>query len=325
MAATMFVACSKDGPATDDGNNGGDGNNNGDNTTKLVADFDFVVEEGGTGKVTFTNKSENAKNYEWDFGDEVGESVEKDPVYTYQASGTYKVTLTAIDGEDFTSVEKNVTIALAEKQGVSFNLTDKNYDDWAEIPSIKDKVTLTGGFTDIKVATTADKVFIYLEADNTFSVLSAGGKKFRVQFDIDNNSETGVQGPVGHGTDIFDGDEGIHYWSLKPNGNIGTTFIDGQKLIIEAEWNFDNADKVYFEGAFDLAKARTIISTNPIFKNDQYKDDPQFARTYSEDEIKIYIEMNDKAWARVGIVSTEDGKSPFTVELNQYNEKVEGE
>ena len=68
MAITMFVACNSDDPINDEGNNG-NGDNNGGNTTEIVADFDFAVEEGGTGKVTFTNKSENATSYEWSFGD----------------------------------------------------------------------------------------------------------------------------------------------------------------------------------------------------------------------------------------------------------------
>lgn len=323
MAATMFAACSDDTPTTDNGDNGDNGDNTGGNTTELVADFDFVVEEGGTGKVTFTNKSQNAKSYEWIFGDaNESVSVEENPTFTYQAAGTYKVSLTAINGEDYKTVEKDVTIVMEEKPEISFDLHDKNYDDWANIPSFKDNVTLSGGFKDIKIATTADKVFIYLEADNTFSGLAAGGKKFRVYFDIDNKAETGIQAAKAKGADIFDGDEGIHYWSLRPDGNIGTTFVDGQKMI-DADWNFDNSDKVYFEGVFNLNPARTIITTNPVFGKDEYKDDPQFARDYSENEIKIFIEMRNSKWESVGSISAKDGVSPFSgVKLNQYVEKV---
>ena len=110
---------------------------------------------------------------------------------------------------------------------------------------------------------------------------------------------------------------------MKPNGTIGTTWVDGVKMI-NGEWNYDDDnDKSYFEGEFDLEAARTIIMGNPIFKNPDYKDDPQFATGYSEDEIKIYIELNNATWAKVGIISTEDGTSPFSVKLNQYVEKNE--
>ena len=320
MAITMFVACNSDDPINDEGNNG-NGDNNGGNTTEIVADFDFAVEEGGTGKVTFTNKSENATSYEWSFGDaNESVSIEKDPIFTYQASGTYKVTLTAVNGEKYNTKEKEVVIKI-NKPEVSFNVKDKNYDDWKDIPSLKDKVTFNGGFQDIKIATTDKKVFLYLEGNKTLHI--AQNKKFRVHFDIDNKVGTGIQAAIGKGTDIFDGDEGIHYWSMKPNGTIGTTWVDGVKMI-DGEWNYDDDnDKSYFEGEFDLEAARTIIMGNPIFKNPDYKDDPQFATGYSEDEIKIYIELNNATWAKVGIISTEDGTSPFSVKLNQYVEKNE--
>lgn len=68
------------------------------------ADFSYNV-DGYTGKVTFTNKSTDAASYKWDFGDHKGTSTEKDPVYVYEASGSYEVSLTAITG-DLESVKK---------------------------------------------------------------------------------------------------------------------------------------------------------------------------------------------------------------------------
>ncbi|MFM8370764.1 MAG: PKD domain-containing protein, partial [Bacteroidota bacterium] len=44
--------------------------------------------------VTFTNTSQNATSYYWDFGDGF-DSFEQDPVHTYSVAGTYLVTLTA--------------------------------------------------------------------------------------------------------------------------------------------------------------------------------------------------------------------------------------
>ena len=62
----------------------------------------------------------------------------------------------------------------------------------------------------------------------------------------------------------------------------------------------------------------TMITISP-----DNKDDPQLATGYSEEEIKKYIELNNATWAKVGIISTEDGTSPFSVKLNQYVEKNE--
>lgn len=45
--------------------------------------------------ITFTNTSENAASYEWDFGDG-NTSTETDPVHTYAEDGTYEVKLNAV-------------------------------------------------------------------------------------------------------------------------------------------------------------------------------------------------------------------------------------
>ncbi len=49
-------------------------------------------------EVAFTNTSTNADLYLWDFGDDTSSS-EEQPTHTYQESGEYTVTLTAVDSE----------------------------------------------------------------------------------------------------------------------------------------------------------------------------------------------------------------------------------
>lgn len=56
-----------------------------------VADFSSTVT---VETVLFNNTSQNAVSWSWDFGDGNG-SVEENPVYTYEAEGTYQVTLVA--------------------------------------------------------------------------------------------------------------------------------------------------------------------------------------------------------------------------------------
>jgi len=62
-----------------------------------VASFQFEVDATNFLQVTFSNFSQNATSYAWDFGDQVGASTDESPVYTYTASGTYTVKLTATD------------------------------------------------------------------------------------------------------------------------------------------------------------------------------------------------------------------------------------
>lgn len=57
-----------------------------------LAEYSFVI--GASLDVTFTNLSDNAVSYAWDFGDGFT-STETDPVHVYDASGTYTVCLSA--------------------------------------------------------------------------------------------------------------------------------------------------------------------------------------------------------------------------------------
>jgi PKD repeat protein len=59
-----------------------------------IASFQYAISETNFLEVTFTNYSQNATTYSWDFGD--GEtSTEQDPVHIYDAEGDYTVILTA--------------------------------------------------------------------------------------------------------------------------------------------------------------------------------------------------------------------------------------
>ncbi len=79
----------------------------------VVASFQFAISNTNWQEVTFSNFSQNATSYSWDFGD--GEtSTEKDPTHTYAAAGSYTVKLTATG--DGGSSSKSET----------FNITDPN-------------------------------------------------------------------------------------------------------------------------------------------------------------------------------------------------------
>lgn len=62
-----------------------------------VSSFQFEVDATNFLQVTFSNFSQNATSYAWDFGDQVGTSTDESPVYTYTASGSYTVKLTVTD------------------------------------------------------------------------------------------------------------------------------------------------------------------------------------------------------------------------------------
>lgn len=60
-------------------------------------------------KVTFTNASEDATSYAWDFGDG-GTSTEQNPVHTYAADGVYTVKLTSTNANGSTTAQQDVTV-----------------------------------------------------------------------------------------------------------------------------------------------------------------------------------------------------------------------
>ncbi|MDR1666867.1 MAG: PKD domain-containing protein [Bacteroidales bacterium] len=64
-----------------------------------VAGFSFVAEQANPLTVHFTDESENASSYKWDFGDQSAISTEKDPIHTYAGGGTYTVSLTAVNSD----------------------------------------------------------------------------------------------------------------------------------------------------------------------------------------------------------------------------------
>ena len=78
-----------------------------------IASFQFAVDADDFFKVSFSNFSQNATIYAWDFGDGVGTSTDKDVVYSYTKSGSYTVTLTASDA-DGKSATKSESITITD-------------------------------------------------------------------------------------------------------------------------------------------------------------------------------------------------------------------
>lgn len=106
---------------------------NSDTITKTIsvlevnptANFTFEIDDK---TVTFTNTSERAVSYEWDFGD--GEtSTEENPVYAYAEYGEYSITLTTTGVEN--STPATVTKTLALEPGGAFILVDVENADFS--------------------------------------------------------------------------------------------------------------------------------------------------------------------------------------------------
>ncbi len=83
-----------------------------------TASFTFAPNAPQAGDVvTFTNTSENATSFSWAFGDG-GTSDAANPTYTFEAAGTYTVTLTATGEGGETTSSQDITVAEAAPENV---------------------------------------------------------------------------------------------------------------------------------------------------------------------------------------------------------------
>ena len=85
-----------------------------------TADFSSAT-NGAT--VDFTNESDNATSYSWDFGDGNG-STDEDPSHTYSEDGTYEVVLTATNECGSTTTTQTVTIITPPVAGIGADVTE---------------------------------------------------------------------------------------------------------------------------------------------------------------------------------------------------------
>ena len=74
------------------------------------ASFEYTMSSESSSEVVFTNTSENAEYYMWDFGDGSRRVASESPTYTYTKGGTYTVTLSAISGDKSNDFSQTITI-----------------------------------------------------------------------------------------------------------------------------------------------------------------------------------------------------------------------
>lgn len=77
-----------------------------------MSDFIFTSNNNFTlpTQISFTNKSSNAKDYTWDFGDGTANSNNINPIHEYTTPGVYNVTLIASNGDLFDQTIKEIEI-----------------------------------------------------------------------------------------------------------------------------------------------------------------------------------------------------------------------
>lgn len=93
-----------------------------------IASFQYAISESNYLEVSFTNYSENASSYLWDFGDD-NTSTDENPVHTYDAAGSYTVVLEAVNDEGV-SKEYSETIEITDPNEARKLLTGETSKTW---------------------------------------------------------------------------------------------------------------------------------------------------------------------------------------------------
>ena len=93
-----------------------------------IASFQFEIDANDFSTVNFSNFSQNADTYAWDFGDG-NSSTDEDPTHTYAAEGTYTVTLTASNSSG-TSATFSDSFTITDPNSAALALTGATSKTW---------------------------------------------------------------------------------------------------------------------------------------------------------------------------------------------------
>ncbi|MEQ8548832.1 MAG: PKD domain-containing protein [Cyclobacteriaceae bacterium] len=93
-----------------------------------IASFQFAVAETDFLTVTFTNFSQNATTYSWDFGGD-GSTTDENPTHTFSEGGTYSVVLTAFNA-DGVSATKTESVTVSDPMEAQKTLVGDNGKVW---------------------------------------------------------------------------------------------------------------------------------------------------------------------------------------------------
>lgn len=104
VLALFFIGCGEETTTGPGGSNGTP------DPPAPVAAFSMDKATAETGEtVTFTNTSQNATSYAWDFGDG-GTSTEASPTHSYSTDGTFTIGLTATGAGGSNSTSRSITV-----------------------------------------------------------------------------------------------------------------------------------------------------------------------------------------------------------------------
>ncbi|WP_207432830.1 PKD domain-containing protein [Sabulibacter ruber] len=149
--------------------------------------------------VNFTDFSQNASEYLWDFGDDSEQSLQSNPTHIYSKKGDYLVTLTVKSNGQTSTFQDSVYVL-----GPNIKI-DGDFTDWEHVAYTHTNNEGTGGtLLAVKTFASAGHLNFYLEGTQDFSLAVMD-----LYLDADNNPETGFKTwmyPAASGADfLFEG------------------------------------------------------------------------------------------------------------------------
>lgn len=255
-----------------------------------VAKTNFDIDEG----IRFTNASQNAESYTWDFGDGT-KSTEKDPDKTYSVSGTFTVILKAVGPGGTGSFSKDIVIIDPHQNASDKELYFIEYGN-----ELIRKIVLQAGATAETVADISGRAGVGLAYD------SVGEKIYFTDFEIENegkiwrmnvdgtNLETIVSGITDPYSIAVNAKAGKIYWA-DDAGNISRANLDGTDL----ERQFIHIDGGWMRGVVYNNKTEVIY----------------FGEINNED---IYSAKSDGT----GVGKIISGTYGYSIFMDEVNEKL---
>ena len=240
------------------------------NTTKAV--FSYIPDGF---KVSFTNFSINAKEYEWDFGDSSEGSILKSPVHVFPNKGQFLVSLTAKNLEESSTFKDTVLII-----GPNIKI-DGDFTDWAYVNYTSEDGS--GTILAVKTFASAGYLNFYVEGTADFNLTVID-----LYLDTDNNPETGLKSwmyPVASGADFLcEGSVPDEWGDILPHVGPGNDWNWGDSVAGFADAiQFSEIKNSGGKRIIEFAIKRSVLGTQSGFVN--------FA-----------IVENDAGWSEIGAI-----------------------
>lgn len=256
--------------------------------------FYKISVDGAT--VKFTNKSEGAVSYKWDFGDGTS-SEEKSPTHTYPGKGKYVPTLYATSSAGKTG-EASTVIQIAKVS--SIKMDDKTLSDW---DTVTHNVVLAGpdagNFIKAKYDYDGNNIYVYFEQYTKAS----DGNIYDLYIDADNNITTGLlTGEIPNGA-----------YDVLLEGTIIGDWLDPYYFIGADQQNFDNYK---YQNINEFFKIGTIQQIGDVQKF-EFSISRSKIKGLTGKGLKIGVQVAANDWSAIIGYSPDIENDPFFLDMSE--------